>query len=297
LSVPRNSARFVGELIAPRSWRETVIVVIGGYIDGSNLHGDVDVIAVAGCAANVKAWPDWEDKWKEILKISGLPRWHHTDFIAKKKKIGREYSIWPEAEWLLCRRLLCEAFEAVKPTCFGATILRTDYEALRVQFPSLLPEDPYFFLLDRCLHRLIQGMFEHPVDEGVAIYCDQDKNEQLVKDLAHWHTAYLRAADHFGHPDDGKRAVTMTYGSNVDYVPLQAADVVAHELMSFARTNPDMRFVATNRDSNRWIIDRLKGQFPWFAQCYTKEWIEMELNGRAWVPGHWPGFRFVAPEP
>src|SRR5271156_6605355 len=78
-----NSARFVDEVIAPRGWRGKVLVVIGGYIDGSNLHDGVDIIAVGGCAADTKAWPGWEEKWKELLTASGLGRWHHTDFMAK----------------------------------------------------------------------------------------------------------------------------------------------------------------------------------------------------------------------
>jgi hypothetical protein len=137
-------------------------------------------------------------------------------------------------------------------------------------------------------------MFEFPLDEGIAIYCDQDKNESLVKDLAEWHTAYLRASDRPGDPI--QRKITTTYGSNVDYVPLQAADVVAHELMRFSRANPRVPH-APKSGSGSWILDRLKTDCVWFEMCYSKEILEWELDGRAWVPGHWPGFRFVAPEP
>jgi hypothetical protein len=77
---------------------------------------------------------------------------------------------------------------------------------------------------------LIQGLFEHPLDEGIAIYCDQDKSESLVKSLAAWHTAYLRANQRLSlsHPNSAARKIVISYGSNLDFVPLQGADVVAN---------------------------------------------------------------------
>lgn len=295
------SALDIGALIAPSGWQRTVLVVIGGYIDGSNLHPSARLVAVAGCAASTSQWPVWQAKWKELLDFSGLPKWHHTDFMNHLKRLpgGRVVS-WIEGEWLIARRMLCEAFEAIRPVCFGATVWKADYDELRQRYPSLLPEDSYYFLLDRTLHRLIQGLFEHPVDDGVAIYCDQDKDEALVRSLAGWHTAYLRADPtdfHRFYPDRPQRKVVTSYGSNIDYVPLQAADVIAHEVMRFARSNPDIPFIATNRQSSSWILDRLKGRFPWMMVCYQKSFLEMELDGRAFEPAHWPGFRFGAPPP
>jgi hypothetical protein len=265
--------------------------VLGGYVDGSNLHDGASVIAVAGCAANTTAWPLWEAKWSELLAFADLPKWHHTDFVNKqKKKKKKVIENWAYGEWLRARGMLCEAFETINPICFGATVRRDDYDNVRDRYPSL-PDDPYYFLLDRCLHRLIQGLFEHPKDDGVSIYCDQDKDEALVKSLAEWHTAYLRASIELGHPEVPIRKVTTIYGSNVDYVPLQAADVVAHEIMRFSRENPEKQFTGVGS----WIAEKLNNRMPWMIACFTKQWLEMELDGRAFVPGQWPGYHFVRP--
>jgi hypothetical protein len=241
-------------------------------------------------------WPVWEDKWNALLAFTGLPRWHHTDFVAKRFKKHGVVSSWPYAEWLVARKMLCEAFEAINPIFFGSTVLRADYVDLRTRYTSL-PEDPYYFLLDRCFHRLIQGLFEHPIDEGIAVYCDQDKDETLVRNLASWHTAYLRANQtlSLAHPDSAAREIITSYGSNVRFIPLQAADVAANELMNFARAHPDMPTIAINHGTDSWILERLKARSPWMVMCYSKPILEMELDGRAWVPGQWPGYRFVRP--
>jgi hypothetical protein len=143
--------------------------LLSSYIDGSNLHRGGTVVVVAGVVANATVWPRWQDKWNELLDFADASRWHHTDFIAKRRK--RKSGLiegWPYADWLWARRLLCEAFEIVAPTYFGATLWSLDYNALRLKLPSL-PPDPYYFLLDRCMHRLIRGLFEHPIDDGMSI--------------------------------------------------------------------------------------------------------------------------------
>lgn len=170
--------------------------MIGGYIDASNTHEGGNLLAVIGCAASTDAWISWEEKWNELLAFAGLERWHHTDFVNKKKRptSNRNAVIeWQEDEWHTAQEMLCDTFDFVKPVCFGATIWKKDYEALQ-KHHLFAPTDPYYYLLDRCFHRLIQALFEHPKDDGVLIYCDKDKDEALVRQLERWHTDFLRAA-------------------------------------------------------------------------------------------------------
>lgn len=289
--------------LLPRSWSRGWLIVLGGYIDGSNLHDSADIVAVGGCAAVLDQWPRWEQKWDELLAVKSVltgkekERWHHTDFIKKVYQRAGEkiWRNWPEAEWLLARNLLCEAFERINSTYIGATVKKSDYQQLRDKYGSL-PEDAYYFLLDRCLHRLIQGMFEYPKDEGVIIYCDHDRPEAIGNQLAEWHTEYLRQTHDPLHPEDKYRTVNTSYGFNVDHKPLQAADVIAHEIMSFTRRNPDMSFIATNADTGSPILERLKRCGLSFVICLSKPMLEAELDGSAWVPGFPSGYRFAPPE-
>jgi hypothetical protein len=267
--------------------------MFGGYIDASNTHQAGDLLAVVGCAANTGGWIYWETKWRELLTFAGLARWHHTDFVNKKKRptSNRKAVVtWQENEWLLARELLCDAFERVKPACFGATIWKKDYDELRKHY-SFAPSDPYYYLLDRCFHRLIQGLFEHPKDEGVLIHCDQDKDEELVLQLAEWHTAFLRADTTLF--KDRSRQIEIAVGSNLTYLPLQAADVVAHEVMRYATTHPTIPFIPSNQPTGSWILDRLRASSLFLVECLTADMLRMELDGSAFVAGNEPGFRFI----
>lgn len=124
-------------------------------------------------------------------------------------------------------------------------------------------------------------------------YCDQDKKESLVLQLAKWHEEFLRATEDLAHQKDRDRRIVTAYGSNLDYVPLQAADVIAHEIMRFARQHPAMKFVATNVSTGSVILDRLKMYGPSLVMCLSKRMLEAELDGSAWVPGHPHGYRFI----
>lgn len=168
LEFRRSASEWVCRHFIPRSWSRGVLLVLAGYIDGSNLHGgNVDVVSVGGCAANAELWKIWENKWDDLLQFGGISKWDHAKFMAGWKP-GKPAQRWSESERPIARRLLCESFEAIRPAYVGATVRLTDYNELRTQYNSL-PEDPYYFLLDRCMQRLIQGMFEYPHNEGMAV--------------------------------------------------------------------------------------------------------------------------------
>ena len=132
--------------------------MLKGYVDGSNLHQkDGLVVSVAGCVATTDLWGKWQEKWDDLLAVVGLDRWHHSEFMAHiYTKAGRTYN-WPEAEWLMARRILSDAFEAGRPFSFGATISQSDYGAVRTRY-DFLPEDPYYFCLIDAYGGLFKGI-------------------------------------------------------------------------------------------------------------------------------------------
>lgn len=86
----------------------------------------------------------------------------------------------------------------------------------------------------------------------------------------------------------------MEVGSNRKYVPLQAADVVAHEVMRYATTHPAMQVVLSNEPSGSQILDRLKATSLFLVECINARKLQWELDGSAFVPGNDPGFRFIS---
>lgn len=282
----------VAELIAPRSWTRKVIAVLVSGIDGSNLHADVSVVTVGGCVAPKALWDTWNLKWDELLAFAGLSRWHHTDFLAKIHHREKKIAInWNYAEWLVARRMLCEAFEAIKPFSFAASVRQPDYDDARKRH-SALPADPYYYLLDRCMFLVIQSIFENPKDEGVTVYCDRDKNPELVDQLAKWHTEYLRN-DSAAREEDRARPIVTAIGSSVDFRQIQAADVMALEMTQYARANPRVNGFLDGRPTGSWILDRLRQTCAVQFVCFDGVFLEMELTGQAFASGHWPGLRYL----
>lgn len=292
------SAAMVANLLhSARSVRKFV-AVIGGYIDGSNLHDGADVVIVAAWATDTDTWTKWQAAWSGLINFINretkcrIQRWHHVEFINKRGKFGAI----TDAEWRVARKMLCDVFALATPHGFAEAVFRSDYEAVR-SGAMHLPADPYYFLLDQVLQHLIHGLFAHPKDEGVLVYCDRDKNEQLVLSLAKWHEEYLRAKpaeiDIHG---DRNRPVLTAYGSDIDYVPIQAADVLAYETTLLARLRGPDPSLGGMIPANSFIMERLVKSCHVSLTLHTRPLLQMEADGSAYPDGHRPGLAFRPPQ-
>ena len=299
MSLALSADRFAALFHSARSERKRVLV-LGAYIDGSNLHDGADIVVVAAYVAETAVWADWERRWADLIAFINretpcrITRWHHVDFVQK----ANEFRDIREPEWLMAKKMLWEAFEAAKPFGFAEAVYRADYEAVRAGAGGHLPEDPYYFLLDRIMAHVIHGIFSHPKDDGILVYCDQDKAKALVMALASWHEAYLRAKPaEWDFHDERLRPVMVAYGSSVDYVPIQAADVLAYEVMRSARARgPDWAGIGAYIPPHEQIAARLFKAGPLTAMLHIRPALEMEADGRAFVPDNLPGYHYLPPD-
>jgi hypothetical protein len=109
LEFRQSAADWVCRHFIPRSWSRGVLLVLAGYVDGSNLHGNtVDVVSVGGCAANAELWTIWENKWNELLRFGGISRWDHAKFMAGWES-GKPAQRWSEPDRLIAHHLWREA--------------------------------------------------------------------------------------------------------------------------------------------------------------------------------------------
>jgi hypothetical protein len=276
------------------------VTVLAGYIDGSNLHDSGDAVVVAAWVADTEKWTVWERHWKALIDYINqktrcrIDRWHHVDFMNKRKA----FSDIREAEWFIARRMIGDAFEAAKPHAWAEAVFRKEYEQVRASH-QWLPADPYYFLLDHILGRLVHGFFAAPKDEGILIYCDQDKNKALVLNLANWHEQYLRNLQ-FDLRGDRFREVMTAYGSDLAYMPIQAADVLAYETMLTVRSRGANEHPVLGAhvplENSSILFRRIREACPGSLMPHIKNILEMEANGRAYVKGSEPGLHFLPPE-
>ena|SRR5271167_2733110 len=224
-----NSARYLGEIAHPFRSRQRVLLIVRAYLDDTGTDANSRIAGVVGWMASTESWELWEDIWRGFLKENGLKKgWKQSEFGSSHSGRHCRYLDWSEATWLLARRRVWEILTGSGLSGVGCAVVKSDYEEIVAQGEYDLPPNPYAFCLDRCLSVILHRSSNLPHGgEGIAIYCDQDKGqEEMGQALATWHTRYVTL-----YRDVGYRAVRTTtiYGSRMDLIPLQAADIVATE--------------------------------------------------------------------
>lgn len=203
------------------------------------------VVAVAGFVASENLWVSFEMEWAIFLNTFELPRFHAAKYLSRQ----RPYAGWSDTKYEAAGETVCTIFRRLNPFGIGNVVDIEVFNEWRnsIEFP--ISSDPYFFCLDRCLRSLIRGIAQYPKDEGVAIYIDQDKGrESLGVQLAEWNQERLKRT--LPENIDPERPVTTIYGSSIDYLPLQAADILVHGSFQWmknyllnGKTHPDPYFI------------------------------------------------------
>lgn len=257
-SMSDSSARSVGKILHPRLARERNVILLKAYLDASGITNQ-PVIALAGLAATESAWDCWEVQWLDKLKELGLTRWHHTDFYNRRN----EYRNWEPAKFNYAYAQICKILNSIRPFGIAIALKRSDYEDLWKMGKWNIPPDPYLWCIDHCLEALIHKLHEAPADEGISIYIDKDNDEyeKLGQCIADWHLA-----------QNHSRRVSITYGYNIDYKPLQAADILANETYRYIQAGQGVPLGLYNSiTDNSWLNMSL----------YAKPLLEMEFEAKA----------------
>jgi hypothetical protein len=255
--------------------------MLKAFLDASGTTAEEDVIAVAGWAASEHEWDWWEQEWKKLLtELDIKKRWHHTDFLNRKN----EYARWNDAKHLLARGEVCRIMNKIRPFGIGASLWRSDYDELWKMGKWNIPCDPYDFCIDHCLEGLIQRFHEVPKDEGIAIFVDQDNvHERTAQHITHWHEQYVRQNETARNQN---REIKIRFGSNMQYVPLQAADILANETFRYMHRkvpNPYLGAIVIgmpDADPSPVIQELKKGSYLQ-VELYSKQMLEWVLEGRA----------------
>src|SRR5574337_1404110 len=222
----RFSAARELELLHPRNGRQREIIVLRAYLDASGKHQSRDpFIVVAGIAVGDATYVQLADQWDAFLEKNGLTVFHATQFWARE----RPYDSWSDEKHKQAQEDILTLLADCKP--FGLAVgvdtnVYRDWQQVG-SFP-FYHEDPYYFCLDRCLQALIRGISEHPKDEGILIYCDQEtEHHEMGHQLARWHINRTRRGEH-GQLIDPQRVVELTYGSKFCRKLLMVADLFAN---------------------------------------------------------------------
>lgn len=202
--------------------------MLKAYLDDSGKADSDSVVVVAGFVSGVTTWDRFETRWQKFLtdyEIKG--KFHTAPF---ESRCERPYSRWADDKYNSAKAELLGLLKEFNLFGIAAVAHVESFNKWQASHSSFFLPDPHYFCLDKCMHVLVHAISEHPRDEGVDIYIEQDtEHQKLGRSIAEWHKNMLKKSNRISplFPDPN-RSITINYGSPIQHLPMQVADVLAH---------------------------------------------------------------------
>lgn len=210
-----------------------------GTHDVKGLQPGSEVLAVVGFVAGRHQWLRMSRMWNRRLRREGITKPFHMREVANEP---------PYNTWSQCRRdrFLRQMINIARDKTWfaiGATVQVKDYDEVVPQWLKDSDQHPYFFcvrlFLDALLN-LLKTDLDLKLKTKESIACIFDRQQEFQdQEIATFNG--LKALR-----DPENRLSSLTFGSREQYVPLQAADlmayygrrIVAHKLKGEAWRDP-----------------------------------------------------------
>jgi hypothetical protein len=179
------------------------IAVIQAFFDESGTHGGSDLLVVAGWFGNRKAWKSFIKEWRVCLARAGVPHFHAKDSRCESLKALLVQAI--------LKRDLYGVVRSVNPLDFK----KYASDSFKNQFGNA-----YSMCAFECAQEMHEIAVKNKLD-SIAVYYEagQPNTDFIVKSFNRIMT-YI--------PDFGLSEVSIV--SKKDFIPLQAADFLAHTI-------------------------------------------------------------------
>ena len=198
------------------SGRRGVVVAVKVFLDESGVHDTSPVVTVAAYMARPKQWESFTKAWR--LAIRPAKVYHATDAA----NLRGEFRGWSTAQVAAtCARALPIINQNVM-VGIAAGIQMNDFREALKDRPDLLRifGSPY----GACLHWVMRTLLDRKVRSG---------NREIISFFHEQNSFAQEALNTFSHMKDtyGQSCGSMTFafGSKEDFIPLQAADILAYE--------------------------------------------------------------------
>jgi len=209
------------------------------YGDESGTHDRLgvqpgsDVIAVAGYLGWNDDWKRIQTRWKNCLEKYRVSEFHLARFLRNEEPPYRTWNKEKREEFIdeligIARRHTCGGF--------GGLVVLEDYNQILPAHIKREHKHPYYFCFQMLIDILLPELdtLHLPAGEQVAFIFDQ--NQQFANGA----TESFKIIKQIRDKDD--RLGSITFGSRKQYIPLQAADLIAYtvraELSRFTKEKP-----------------------------------------------------------
>jgi hypothetical protein len=198
------------------------------YLDDSGTHPTSAVRVIGGFVATKDVWQELEPKWSAILdpfRERGVDCFHATDCLNHRKK----YQAILDVE---CRRIYREAADLLSGAniyAMWASVREADWATVanaNSEFGGLAPS-AYDFCIDRVVSDVVNWAlrFAEGTPVGVVIADQEEHQSETERTIMSWRR-HARIEELIG---------TVGFASPKKMIPLQTADMMAHEAFRHGR--------------------------------------------------------------
>ncbi len=208
-------------------WKALLMIDCGSYFDDSGTHGGSVVTIIAGYAAPKAVWEELEPPWRAILnehKDKGIHYFHAAHCLAQGGQFGR----LEKPHCIYVYKQLSDILEKSAADPIYVAVWNDDWEAVANEYPNFrrLCPSAYDFCIDRVMGQLVSWSSNNAGGSKVPIVIAiQKEHEAETLETTNSWMGHKIVSDLVG-------AVAFEYPDAL--IPLQAADMLAHEVYRHA---------------------------------------------------------------
>lgn len=244
------------------------VLLLKAYLDDSGKSNDPDgsITCIAGAISPLQAWEELEDEWKQVLSKYEVPYLHMKEYAHSIP--GSPFEKWKGREDIR-RSFLSSLMDIMGKHIlgvFGTTVPNAHFERLSFEQRQRL-HDPYFMCFQHTILEAGVNVFAefNTVGESLNIPSSEIPDGEKLEVIFSRQDEFRTGAETFYETirngmTIGPMLGSFTWASYKDVIPLQAADLIAYEVRSFAATLLD-----SSRSTIRTPMKRLFMMNPFFT--------------------------------
>lgn len=205
------------------------VVVITGYFDESGTHEGSDNVVVAGFLAAKDSWNEFSKEWAKALVELDIPADARGVRMFHMKHFAHTLGLFKKDEWPESRRretlaFLLEITTRHAGASVAAVVPRSLYDSLLSDTTKLFYGSPYGLAATTLLASVSSRVFEMHPDPWVAYVYESGApgRDGFEKSL-------IRVINN-PEMQEELRALSLRFENKRQFLPLQAADILAYEL-------------------------------------------------------------------
>ncbi len=191
------------------------VAVLKVYMDESGIHDGSPVLTVGAYVARPHVWRDWTRLWS--VRKRPVRVFHSTDCA----NLRGEFKGWTPVQRDAFVAQLLPVIGDANMLSFVSGIRVHDYDGVLRSYPWLerFLGTPYTACFQWVVHEIVDGFRRNGVNDRIAFFHETNQ----------WKQEALDCFDYLKSEYYRDESLSLTFGDKSDYVPLQAADVLAYE--------------------------------------------------------------------